>query len=167
MSLNRFNRCSLPFLSFRVADLEVTLSLSSISTPIASSSAWTQAYVGLPYVLGTGECAHRAALVWREQFGIEVEVAPAFGDMDLAQRRIRAEIAGPDWFPVRRPMEGDAVVMWKGDRLCHIGIFVAPSHVLHCTRRDGMVLTPEPELPAQGFRVFGYFRKHELQAMAA
>ena len=117
--------------------------------------------------MGTGECAHRAALVWHEQFGIEVEVTPAFGDMDLAQRRIRAELAGPDWVPVRRPMEGDAVVMWKGDRICHIGVWVAPGHVLHCTRRDGMVLTLECELPAQGFRIFGYFRKNEPQAMAA
>jgi len=143
------------------------LSVTSFSAPIASPSAWAQAYVGLPYVLGTGECIHRAALVWREQFGLEVEVTPAYGDMDLAQRRIREELAGPDWLPVRRPMEGDAVVMWKGDRLCHVGVWVAPGHVLHCTRRDGMVLTAEADLPAQGFRIFGCFRKHEAQAMAA
>lgn len=137
---------------------------SSISAP----SPWAQAYVGLPYILGSGECAHRAALVWRERFGFEVEVSAAHGNMDVAQARIRAELAKPDWYAVRRPMEGDAVVMWKGDRLAHVGVWVAPGHVLHCTRRDGMVLTPEAELPAQGFRVFGYFRRDAVDmAMAA
>ena len=134
---------------------------------VASPSHWTEAYVGLPYILGVGECAHRAALVWGQEFGFEIAPPPAYGDIKLAQRHIEAELAKPEWCWVRRPLEGDAVVMWKGDRLCHVGVWVAPGHVLHCTRRDGMVLTPEVELEGQGFRIFGYFRRQEQVAMAA
>jgi hypothetical protein len=134
---------------------------------VASPSHWTQAYVGLPYIMGVGECGHRAALVWRERFGFEVEAAPAHGDMAAAQTLIKAELAGPKWSPVQQPAEGDAVIMWKGDRVAHVGIWVAPGHVLHCTRKDGMILTSEEDLPAQGFRVFGYFRRQKPQAMAA
>jgi hypothetical protein len=158
-----------------VADVEfaMTVSLFAVSSaqPACATSllpsAWAQAYVGLPYVLGTGECGHRAALVWRQEFGFEVDTPPAQGDMSLAQRHIQAELAGGNWAPVRRPAEGDAVVMWKGDRVCHIGIWVAPGHVLHCTRAQGMVLTPEAELDDQGFRVFGYFQYRQKQAALA
>jgi hypothetical protein len=146
------------------ADLAQLDIVASVAFP---PSHWTQAYVGLPYILGVGECAHRAALVWRQEFGWEIEPPPAHGDMTLAQRHIEAELAKPEWSPVRRPTEGDAVVMWKGDRLCHVGIWVAPGHVLHCTRKDGMVLTPEADLESQGFRVFGYVRRQEQLAMAA
>ncbi|WP_210528220.1 hypothetical protein [Rubellimicrobium arenae] len=130
-------------------------------------SAWAVAYVGLPYVLGVGECSHRAALVWRQEFGLDIEVPAAFGDLNVAQTLLKAELAKPDWVPVRRPAEGDAVIMWKGDRLAHVGVWVAPGHVLHCTRAEGMVLTPEADLPAQGFRIFGYFRHRMEQAAAA
>ena len=135
--------------------------------PVVAPSSWAQAYVGLPYIVGVGECAHRAALVWRQEFGIEVEVSPAYGDMDVAQKRIRAELEKPDWVPVRRPAEGDAVVMWKGERVCHVGVFVAPNHVLHCTRAKGMTLTALEDLPSEGFRVFGTFRKQAVAALAA
>lgn len=134
---------------------------------VVSPSSWAMAYVGLPYIMGVGECGHRAALVWRERFGFEVEAPPAHGDMTAAQRHIRAELAKPDWHPVQRPQEGDAVVMWKGDLLAHVGVWVAPGHVLHCTRAAGMILTPEGDLPGQGFRVYGYFRRRAQEAMAA
>lgn len=133
----------------------------------AQPSAWAQAYVGLPYILGAGECAHRAALVWRQEFGLEIEVSPANGNLHLAQDLIRAELQKPNWAPVRRPQEGDAVVMWKGRLLAHVGVWVAPGHILHCTRADGMTLTPEAELEAQGFRVFGFFRWRAAEALAA
>ncbi len=151
----------------------MTVSLVAVSSapfvtfPSSTPSSWAQAYVGLPYIQGTGECGHRAALVWRQEFGIHVDTPPAHGDMGLAQRHIRAELASGKWTPVRRPAEGDAVIMWKGDRVCHIGVWVAPGHVLHCTRAQGMVLTPEADLEGQGFRVFGYFRRQGQEALAA
>ena len=138
--------------------------LSQVSSP----SPWAQAYVGLPYILGVGECAHRAALVWRQEFGFDIEPPSALGDLRAAQRCIRAELAKSDWARVSEPAEGDAVVMLKGGLLCHVGVWVAPGYVLHCTRADGMVLTAVEDLPAQGFPVFGYFRRQMgEQAMAA
>ena len=138
-----------------------------MSQAVVSSDHWTQAYLGLPYIMGVGECGHRAALVWREQFGFEVEAAPAFGDMEAAQKLIKAQLSGPEWGPVQQPTEGDAVIMWKGSRIAHVGVWVEPGLVLHCTRADGMVLTPEQDLAGQGFRVFGYFRRQARQALAA
>jgi hypothetical protein len=133
----------------------------------ASPSAWAQAYVGLPYIVGVGECAHRAALVWRREFGFEVEPPSAFGDLRAAQRHVLAELRKPDWARVARPAEGDAVVMLKGDLVCHVGVWVAPGHVLHCTRARGMVLTSVEDLPEEGFRVFGFFRRQAVEAVEA
>ena len=137
------------------------------STLPASPSPWAQAYVGLPYILGVGECGHRAALVWRQEFGIDFEAPSALGDLRAAQKYIRAELAKPDWRRVQQPADGDAVIMWKGDLLCHVGVWVAPGYVLHCTRAEGMVLTPTEELPNQGFRVFGCFRRRGAQEQLA
>ncbi len=130
-------------------------------------SSWALPYVGLPYILGAGECAHRAALVWRQEFGWDIEVPACHGNLRLGQRLIRGALASSNWMPVSRPREGDAVVMRKGDLLAHIGVWVEPGHVLHCTRAEGMVLTPEADLEAQGFRVFGFFRWRQAEALAA
>lgn len=114
---------------------------------------------GLPYIVGVGECAQRAALVWRQRLSLEVEVVAAFGNLARAQALIRAELAKPDWQLVVPPREGDAVVMWKGERLAHVGVWVDPGHVLHCTRARGMTLDSVESLPRDGFRVFGCFRR--------
>ena len=133
-----------------------------------SPASWAQAYVGLPYILGAGECAHRAALVWRQVFGWEVEVSAAHGNLRTAQRLIHAALASGDWVATDAPQDGDAVVMWKGGLLCHVGVWVAPGHVLHCSRAEGMVLTPVKDLPGQGFRIARTFRRQAVQqALAA
>lgn len=132
-----------------------------------SPSSWAQDYVGLPYIAGAGECAHRAALVWRQVFGRDIEVPAAHGNLRVAQRLIRGALASSDWTPVRQPRDGDAVVMWKGSLLAHVGVWVAPGQVLHCTRAEGTVLTPEADLPLLGFRVFGFFRWREEEAALA
>ncbi len=134
---------------------------------IESPSSWALDYVGLPYILGAGECAHRAALVWRQVFGWEVEVPAAHGNLRVAQRLIRTALASGDWARAEAPQEGDAVVMWKGDLLCHVGVWVAGGYVLHCTRAEGMVLTAVEDLAAQGFPVAGFFRRSARQAALA
>lgn len=121
-------------------------------------SHWAHRFVGLPYILGAGECAHRASLVWAQVFGWDVPVPAAHGNLRLGQRMIRAALASGNWARVEAPREGDGVAMWKGDLVCHIGVWVEGGFVLHCTRAEGMVLTPAEELEAQGFRLFGCFR---------
>lgn len=144
------------------------LEFEMVNQDIDSPSHWTRAYVGLPYIVGVGECGHRAALVWRQEFGFDFEASSALGDLRAAQKLIRAELAKPDWALTREPAEGDAVVMWKGGMLCHVGVWVAGGRVLHCTRAQGMVLTPVEDLPAQGFRIFACFRRQRAQqALAA
>ncbi len=138
-----------------------------IEARIESPSSWALDYVGLPYILGAGECAHRAALVWRQVFGWDVEVPAAHGNLRIAQRLIRAALASGEWFRTEAPQEGDAVVMWKGDLLAHVGVWVAPGYVLHCTRAEGMVLTPVGDLEGQGFRVAGFFQRRERVVQAA
>ena len=134
----------------------------------ASPASWSQDYVGLPYIIGVGECAHRAAQVWRQVFGWDVEVPAAHGNLRIAQRLIRAALASGDWLPTDAPQDGDAVVMWKGDLLCHVGVWVAPAYVLHCTRAEGMVLTAVEDLPEQGFCIAQTARPQRAQqALAA
>lgn len=132
--------------------------ISAVATSQAPSH-WAHRYVGLPYILGAGECAHRAALVWREEFGIAIDVPAAHGNLRLGQRLIRQALASGEWARVDAPREGDGVAMWKGELVCHVGVWVEGGFVLHCTRAEGMVLTPVAELEAQGFRVFGCFRR--------
>jgi hypothetical protein len=133
-----------------------------------SPPSWALDYVGLPYILGAGECAHRAALVWRQVFGWQIEIPAAHGNLRIAQRLIRQALASGDWVPTAAPQDGDAVVMRKGDLLCHVGVWIAGGYVLHCTRAEGMVLTRVEDLPAQGFPVARtYTRKVAQQALVA
>lgn len=139
----------------------------SALAPNLAPSHWAHRYLGLPYILGAGECAHRASLVWHQVFGWDVPVPAAHGNLRLGHRMLRAALASGHWARVEAPQEGDGVAMWKGDIVCHIGVWVEGGFVLHCTRAEGMVLTPVGELEAQGFRVFGCFRWVGERAKAA
>ena len=140
---------------------------NALSASAASPASWAQAYVGLPYILGVGECAHRAALVWRQVFGWEVEVPAAHGNLRIAQRLIRTALASGEWVRTDAPQDGDAVVMWKGDLMCHVGVWVEGGSVLHCTRAEGMVLTAVEDLAEQGFRVARTYRRQVAQQTRA
>jgi cell wall-associated NlpC family hydrolase len=121
--------------------------------------SWAARYVGLPYVAGEAECWHFAARVWREVFGWDVPVAASFGGA-LASRRLASDPASYDgWQPVADPEDGDAVVMAKGARPCHVGVWVAPGHVLHAVEGAGGLCTPAGRVGDLGYRITGFYRR--------
>lgn len=133
-------------------------------TAQAASQHWAVAYIGRPWIAGVAECWHFAALIWSERFGIDVtEVLAASGDERRARRLIDAHPERDLWQRVEVPAEGDAVLMTQGSRPTHhpnhIGVFVAPCHVLHAIRGPGGIFTPISGLAGLGYRVAGYYRR--------
>lgn len=138
-------------------------------------SAWSKKYVGIPFVsLGreqaTGlDCWGLLRLVYREVFKIEI---PEFAiDAHDLRSVAKAIIAGRDstWIEVNRPMlrDGDGILMYGhvGDHLSraetHVGIFVAPRHVLHIEEASASVVVPLTH-DNVAFRIAKFYR-HRLR----
>jgi cell wall-associated NlpC family hydrolase len=126
-------------------------------------SHWSAPYVGTPWVAGTSDCWSFARRVWREQFGWQV---PPWGgdpqELRHAVVALQAAAHHPDWQAVDLPAEGDAVLMGRSARPCHVGIWIAPAEgagILHSLERAGVVYTPPGRLPALGLRVLGRYRR--------
>ena len=124
---------------------------------MTAPSPWAAAYIGRPWIAEEAECLHRAAEVWRDRLGVEVPLFAAGARAKAARRGAAAYDAG-GWQRVSEPQELDAVAMARGRHVCHVGVFVAPHHVLHCLEGAGTVLTPVSRLESLGYRVAGYHR---------
>ncbi len=124
-----------------------------------SASEWVSDYVGRPYEDGVAECWHLAAAVWRERFGFEAPVVATLGSTRMGRAMAQAEMADPAWRQVAAPEEGDAVVMARGAVPCHVGVWVAPGHVLHCIRGAGTILTEAERIGTLGYRIVGWWRR--------
>lgn len=121
---------------------------------------WIEPWLAEPYLPGEAECWHFARRVWRVQFGFDIAAdLPASATGREAIRAIEAEAAGGGWREVTDPEEGDAVLMSRGRRPCHVGIFVAPAHVLHAIDGAGAICTPVPRLGALGYSLHSVHRR--------
>lgn len=121
---------------------------------------WAAAYVGRPWIAGTGECWHRAAEVWREVFGWDVPIDVAGGRSPRAAARLLGgEPERLRWAPIlaAEARDGDGVLMAR-HRPCHVGL-VAAGGVLHCVEGAGTIWTPVPRLADLGWRVEGLYRR--------
>jgi cell wall-associated NlpC family hydrolase len=122
---------------------------------------WVQDEIGTPWVAGTSDCWSFARAVWRRRFGLDVPAMPYDAASALDARRgfgAAGNYAG--WRAVEPPekgRDGDAVVMARGPRPCHIGILVAGG-VRHCIAGPGAIWTPEGRLADLGWRVAGLWR---------
>lgn len=68
------------------------------------------------------------------------------------------------WQGTDSPVEGNAVLMAKGARPCHVGIWIAPpsgAGVLHSVERSGVVFTSPQRLAGIGYRIIGTYRRVE------
>ena len=131
---------------------------------MTASPHWATAWIGQPYDPVTDHCWAFVRRVWRAEFGWDV----AELDVDAVDpRQVRRDFAGhPEfghWSPVegglQDAVEGDAVIMARGKRPCHIGIWIAPSHVLHAVAGSGSLATPVGRLADLGYRVHGLYRR--------
>jgi len=62
------------------------------------------------------------------------------------------------WQPVSTPAEGDGVLMARGQRACHVGLWLDLGGVLHAIAPVS-VFTPAGRLRDLGYRVAGYYRR--------
>ncbi len=124
---------------------------------------WSAEYIGQPWTADDAHCWAFARRVWRERFGLVVPEIEVDGASALAARR--AFVRGQSgWQEVSVPVEGDAVVMAKGQHPCHVGIWVQPepmAGVLHAIERMGVIFSPAPCLGGLGYRVTGFYRRAE------
>lgn len=137
------------------------------------SQHWAAVYIGRAWS-PADNCLDFARRVWREQMGWDVPVLAA----DIADPRAvrRAFEAGSKavssgalnggvnelWTRVDAPVEFDAVLMSRGQRACHIGVWAAPEAaepgILHSIETAGVIFTPPGRLPGLGLAVMGYWR---------
>jgi len=120
---------------------------------------WASAYIGAEWTRDQ-TCWHFAARVWREHFGIIVALVSVDGaDARATRRLLAAEPERAAWAGVAVPREGDAVLMAKGLRPCHVGIWLGLGGVLHSIEGAGAIYTPVGRLAGLGYRIVGYYRR--------
>lgn len=124
------------------------------------SAHWAAEYIGLPWVAGTSDCWNFARRVWAERFGLDVPEVP----VDPADpRAVRHGLVSSGerraWLDIERPAEGDAVLMARGTRACHVGIWIWPGAVLHSIEHSGVICTEPDRLAGLGYRILGFYRR--------
>lgn len=122
---------------------------------------WVTAWIGTEWRADGGDCWGFARRVWREHYGIDVPAVPVDATDALACRRaIAGGISG--WSEVTVPQEGAGVLMARGRRPCHVGIWVADlGAVLHSIEGAGAILTGPSDLLRMGYRITGFYVRAE------
>jgi cell wall-associated NlpC family hydrolase len=110
---------------------------------------------------GLNDCWHFFRRVQLERFGRDVPTVDVDGLSTLACAKAfeRHEERG-DWSIVTLPQEGDAVLMGRGKRPTHVGIYVDANggSVLHCTANAGSCLQRIPALKRDGWVNLVFYR---------
>lgn len=123
---------------------------------------WAAGYIGRPWVAGRSDCWNFARTVWAEVFGFEVPPVDVDVTSALAARRTLRDGAKAGWTGVERADEGCAVLMSKGARPCHVGIYAAPPEghgVLHSVEGAGVIWTPLNRIGGLGYQVVGFWQR--------
>lgn len=126
---------------------------------------WAGGHVGTPWVPGVSDCWSFARSIWAARFGWQVPplmVDPE--DPRAARHAFAVDPVGAGWQPVALLQEGDAVLMAKGARPCHVGIWITPDDaagILHSVERSGVIFTTPSRLHTLGYRITGTFRRTE------
>ena len=129
-------------------------------------SHWAEPFIGMPWVAGESDCWSFARKVWSARFGWSVPALP----IDPGNpRAVRAALSAPPeeagWRPVKDPVEGDAVLMGRSTRPCHVGVWISPDPdqpgVLHSVEESGVIFTPPARLQLMGWRILGFYRWSE------
>ncbi|MCE8042428.1 hypothetical protein HOP60_09710 [Halomonas daqingensis] len=110
------------------------------------------------------DCYGLVAKAYREVLGLElpdyVSEYPRFKDHD----RLSEVVAGAcvhDWQAVDDPQPMDAVVIYRGGRPMHIGLYLGDGQVLHI--EHGIEAVAEP---VTAFRIEGFYRPRKARPCA-
>jgi len=122
---------------------------------------WAAAYIGTPWDAASQHCWAFVRRVWAERFSLQVPEVQIDAESPYAARRAFGR--GQDgWQQVDTPREGDGVLMAKGARICHVGIWITPDPtpgVLHAIEHAGVIFTPLPRLGGIGYGLAGFYRR--------
>lgn len=128
----------------------------------AALSHWATDYIGMPWTPDF-TCWHFCVLVWRQRFGVSVSPTVVDASDPRATRRaFEVGAATEGWAEVSRAaaIEGDAVLMAKGARPCHVGLWLSLGGVLHCVEGAGAIFTSAERLGDLGYRIVGTYRRN-------
>ena len=120
---------------------------------------WAAAYIGTEWTRDA-TCWHFCARVWQEHFGIIVPLIDIDGaDPRATRRELETSAERRGWAEVAAPAEGDGVMMAKGLRPCHVGIWLDLGGVLHCIAGAGSIYTPAERVVDLGYYIIGTYRR--------
>lgn len=120
---------------------------------------WAADYIGRPWS-PEFTCWHFCALIWQDRYGITVPLIEIDGtDARAVRRELETSAERRGWHEVVQPREGDAVLMAKGARPCHVGVWLDVGGVLHCIEGIGAIFTSEGRLADLGYRIVGHYRR--------
>lgn len=123
-------------------------------------SPWVDHYIGTPWIEGKAECWHLVVKVLRRQFGIrDLPLAVASNDHRVAVDLLASHPERENWSLTDEPQEGDVVMMRRGVYPCHVGVWVAPNHVLHSLKGSGAILSHTTRLIDLGYKIAGVYRR--------
>jgi len=124
-------------------------------------SHWAEDLIGLPAT----DCWAFVRQVWQDRFGLVVPVVPYAPQDPRAVRRALVQAADRGWLPVATPREGDAVMMAKGTRPCHVGVWIDTGDaagVLHWVEGNAVVFTIPSQLASFGYHILGFWRHPDM-----
>lgn len=126
-----------------------------------SEGHWAVKEIGLPWIAGSSDCWSFARRIWLERFGWDVPPVPVDPrDPRGARHALSVDPEQAGWVQVDRPTEGCAVLMARGARPCHVGVWIEPdvAGVLHSLEQAGVVFTETRWIANLGYQIIGLYR---------
>lgn len=104
---------------------------------------WSDKYIGLPYILGSFDCAALAAQVSKEVFKYPIGLP---GDHSVTLRGQTKQILTHKddlAYKIEQPIDGCPALFYGRGRLCHIGVMCWIANdwwILHADQTSGFVI---------------------------
>ena len=127
----------------------------------AMPAHWAARYIGLPWTPDF-TCWHFCAQIWGEQFGWAMPAVAIDGaDPRAVRLALRGGAERQFWQPVAlaEAQDGDGVLMSKGVRPCHVGVWLELGGVLHCIEGAGGIYTEAARIGSLGYQITALYRR--------
>lgn len=120
--------------------------------------SWVREYLGQPWVYGVHDCWAFFRKVQKEKFNRDVPAinVDAFNTMACVRAFTNHE-EHQNWYEVKIPQNGDAILMSQSKVPTHVGVWV-DGGILHCVRNTGVVYNTEKALKAFPYNITGIYR---------